>query len=121
MRPRDSCRELFNQKQIMTVFSLYLYLLTLFVVNNKHLFEHNNDIHEYNTRNNTDLHLPTIHLAKYGKGPYVSCIRVFNHLPQKFKTLAQNPNKFKTSVKHFFHQHSFYSIEEYFDLKVNSV
>ena len=27
MRPRDSCRELFNQKQIMTVFSLYLYLL----------------------------------------------------------------------------------------------
>ena len=60
-------------------------------------------------------------LAKYGKGPYIAGIRVFNHLPQKFKTLAQNPNKFKTAVKNFSHQHSFYSIEEYFDFKVNSV
>ena len=105
----------------MTVFSLYLYLLTLFVVNNKHLFEHNNDIYECNTRNNTDIHLPTIHLAKYGKGPYIAGIKVFNHLPQKFKTVAQNLNKFKTLVKNFFHQHFFYSIEECFDFKVNSV
>jgi hypothetical protein len=110
MRPRDSCRELFNQKQIMTIFSLYLYLLTLFVVNNKHLFEHNNVIHEYNTRNNSDLNLPTIHLAKYGKGPFIAGIRVFKHLPKKFKALAKIPNKFKTSVKIFFHQHRFYSV-----------
>jgi hypothetical protein len=47
----------------MTVFFLHLYLLILFVTNNKHLFDRNNDIHEYNTRNNADLHLPTIHLS----------------------------------------------------------
>ena len=33
MKPRDSCRELFRQKQIMTLFSLYL--LILFVTSNK--------------------------------------------------------------------------------------
>ena len=39
--------------------------------------------------------------SKYGKGPYIAGVTVFNHLPQKFKALAQNPNKFKTSVKKF--------------------
>jgi hypothetical protein len=78
----------------MTVFSLYRYLLILFVTNNKHPFDHNNDIHDYN---NADPHLPTIQLTKYGKSPYITGIRVFNHLPQIIKTLAQNPNKFKTS------------------------
>jgi hypothetical protein len=47
IKTRDSCRQLFRQNQIMAVFSLYLYSLILFVTSNKHLFEHNNDIHNY--------------------------------------------------------------------------
>ena len=36
---RDSCRKLFSDNQIMTFYSLYLYSLTLFVVNNKGSFD----------------------------------------------------------------------------------
>ena len=85
----------------MTLFSLYLYLL-LFVTNNKHLFHHSNDIHKHNTKNKNNLPLPTVHLTKFSKGPYITRIRGFNHLPQIIKALDHNPNKFKTSLKNSF-------------------
>ena len=65
----------------------------LFVTSNKHLFNYSNDIHKYNTRNKNKLHLPTVHQTKFGKGPYITGIRVFNHLPQTIKALNHNPNK----------------------------
>jgi len=115
IKPRDSCRKLFRDNQIMTFYSLYLYSLTLFVVKNKGFFDPNNTFHQYNTRTNKNLHLPSIHLRKYAKGPYVNGIKVFNHLPHNIKTLEHNPVKFKNALKNFFHQHPFYSIKEYFE------
>jgi len=115
IKPRDSCRKLFRDNQIMTFYSLYLYSLTLFVFNNKGLFDPNNTFHQYNTRTNKNLHLPSIHLMKYAKGPYVNGIKVFNHLPHTIKTLEHSPVKFKNALKNFFHQHPFYSIKEYFE------
>jgi hypothetical protein len=99
----------------MTFYSLYLYSLTLFVANNKRLFDPNNAFHQYNTRANKNLHLPSIHLMKYAKDPYVNGIKVFNCLPQTFKNLDHSPVKFKNALKHFFHQQPFYSIKECFE------
>jgi hypothetical protein len=39
---RDSCREIFKNLQIMTLYSLYAYSIILFIVNNKRLFAVNN-------------------------------------------------------------------------------
>ena len=64
---------------------------------------------------NKNLHLPSIHLMKYAKGPYVNGIKVFNHLPQTIKDLEHNPVKFKNTLKNFFLQHPFYSTKEYFE------
>jgi hypothetical protein len=72
------------------------------VAKNKHLFDPNNVFHGYNTRNNKNLHLPSIHLMKYAKGTYVNGIKVFNHLPQTIKDLEHNPVKFKNTLKNFF-------------------
>jgi hypothetical protein len=115
IKPRDSCRKLFRDNQIMTFHSLYLYSLTLFVANNKCLFDPNNAFHQYNTRANKNLNLPSIHLMKYAKCPYVNGIKVFNHLPQTIKNLEHSPVKFKNALKNFFHQHPFYSINEYLE------
>ena len=108
-------RELFKNMQIMTLYLLYIYSLVLFVVNNKHLFAFNNGIHKYNIRNNTNFHFPSVHFTKVCKGPFITGIRLYNHLPQIIKTLDHNSKKFKTSLKRFFHQHPFYSTEEYFE------
>jgi hypothetical protein len=56
----------------MTLYSQYIFSLILFTVKNKHLFSPNNEIHKYRTRNNTNLHLPTVNITKFYKGPYIS-------------------------------------------------
>jgi len=66
-RPRDSCREVFKSMEIMTLYSQYIYSLVLYAINNKHIFDTNNEIHKYKTRNNNNLHLPIANLSKFNK------------------------------------------------------
>ena len=80
-RPRDSCREVFKSMEILTLYSQYIYSLVLYTVNNKHLFDTNNEIHKYKTRNNNNLHRPIANLSKFNNGAYMSGIKVFNRLP----------------------------------------
>ena len=116
-KPRDSCREAFKKLEIMTFYSQYIYSLVLYTVNNKHLFDANNKIHKYKTRNNNDLHLPLVSLSKFNKGAYVSGIKVFKHLPQYIKELINNQTHFKSTLKRFLYYHSFYSMNEYYNYK----
>ena len=80
-RPRDCFREVFKSMEIM-IYSQYIYSLVLYTINNKHLFDTNNEIHKYKTRNNNNLHCPIANLSKFNKGSYLLGIKVFNHLPQ---------------------------------------
>jgi hypothetical protein len=101
--------------QIMTLYSEYIFSLILFTVKNKPLFTPNNEIHKYKTRNNTNLHLPTVNITKYYKRLYISGLKAFNHLPLHTKSLANDMKSFKTSLKRFLYHHSFYSVEEYYE------
>jgi hypothetical protein len=76
----------------MTLYSQYIYSLVLYTVNNEHLFDTNNEIHNYKTRNNNNLHLPFANLSKFNKGAYISGIKVFNHLPQYINLLKTKRN-----------------------------
>ena len=117
LKPRDSCRELFQLKQIMTVYSLYIYSLILFVVNNPYIFELNSVIHGYNTRSKNDFHPPNVNLTKFKKGKYYLSIKVYNYLPTNIKVHNQNIPQFKRVLKEFFIKHPFYSMDEYFEYK----
>jgi hypothetical protein len=98
----------------MTLHSQYIFSLIWFTVDNKHLFTPNNKIHKHSTRNNTNLHLPTVNLSKFYKGPYISGTKAFNHLPQYLKLLVNDAKCFKISLKRFFYHNSFYSVKEYY-------
>jgi hypothetical protein len=117
LRHRDSCKEIFKNLQIMTLCSQYIFSIILFVVNNRHLFDNNNAIHSCNTRNNNNLHQILSNLAKVNKGPYISGIRAYNHLPQYLKAFDQQSSYFRTALKRFLCHHSFYTIDEYYDYK----
>jgi hypothetical protein len=93
----------------------YIFSLILFTVKSKPIFTPNNKIHKYKTRNSTNLHLPTVNITKYYKGPYISGLKAFNHLPRHINSLANDMKSFKTSLKRFLYHHSFYSIEEYYE------
>jgi len=87
--------------EIMTYLQ-YLFSLILFIVKHKHLFTSNREIHKYITSNNTNLHLPTVNITKFYKGPYISSSKAFNHLLQHIKILVSNMKYFKLSLKRFF-------------------
>jgi hypothetical protein len=101
-RPRDSCREIFKNMEIMTLYSQHIYSLILYAVNNKHLFNTNNEIHTYRTRYNNNLHLPIVNLSKFTKGPYISGVKAFSHLPQYTKILANDQKHSKSTLKRFY-------------------
>jgi hypothetical protein len=105
--------------EIMTLYSQYIYSLLLYAINNKYLFSTNNDIHKYQTRSHNNLHLPAVNLTKFNKGVYISGIKIFNHLPQSIKILANNEKSFKSTLKTFLYHHSFYSMNEYYQYKEN--
>jgi hypothetical protein len=113
-RPKESCRDLFKNSKIKTFFSQYIYSLVLFTINNDHLFNSNNDIHSYKTTAYCNLHLPAVNPTKYSKGSFISGIKAFNHLPQSIKRPATDEASFKHALKRFLCQHSFYSMQEYY-------
>jgi len=73
------------------------------------------EVHKYKTRNNTNIHLPTVSITKVYRGPYISGSKAFNHLPRHIKILVNDMKYFKLSLKRFLYHHSFYTIEEYLE------
>jgi hypothetical protein len=107
-RPRDSCKKVFKNMEIMTSYSQYIYSLILYTDNNKHLFNTNNEVHNYKTRYNNDLHHPVTNSSEFNKGAYISGVKVFNHLPHYIKAMANDQKYFKVTLKQFLYHHSFY-------------
>jgi exonuclease III len=117
LKVADSCRNIFIQNKLMTFYSCYIYSLILFVLNNKNLFNINTQIHQHDTRRKNDIHLPSIHLTMAQKGPYFSCIKMFNHLPERMKSLDPMKRRHKKILQTFFSSHPFYSIQEYLEYR----
>jgi len=44
-------------------------------------------------------------------------IKVYNSLPHDIKDFSHNIKKFKSFLRGFLHQHSFYTLEEYINYK----
>ena len=77
----------------------------------------NFEIHNVNSRNNSDFYQPLSHLTICHKGPFCMGIQVHNSLPPEIKYLSDNIKKFKSSLRGFCHQHSLYTLEAYCNYK----
>ena len=73
----DSCRELFKSMKILPVYSQYTFSVLMYVVNNKHLFTRNLEVHNHDTRSAKISHLPITNLTIYQKGAYYTGIKTF--------------------------------------------
>jgi hypothetical protein len=74
----------------------------------------NNDCYEIDTRQNMNIHMYQVNLAKYWKGVYHMAVRIYNGLPNKLKIIS---NKFKASLKEYLHLNSYYILDELFNLR----
>jgi hypothetical protein len=112
---RDSCRKL----KILPLQSQYIYLLLIFVINNRQQFKINSDIHNINSRNDLDLHCPQSDLSVDQKGAHYTGIEVFNSLPVPIKQLSHDTKQFKMALVGFVYPHPFYLLDEYFKYNTN--
>jgi hypothetical protein len=113
---RESCRPLYNQLQILTLPSQYIFSLLMFVVKNKDLFLLNSEIHTINTRNNSNLHMPNINLSISQKGVLYSGCKFYNKLPPHIKGLWNDLMRFKLTLKAFLMERTLYSIDEFYQV-----
>jgi hypothetical protein len=109
-----SSRQLFKDLNILPIKSQCLFSILLFVTKNKDQFLSKSQVHKINTRQTSDLYVPTANLAVYQKSVYYSGIKIYNHLPRTIKELSGDKNKFKLALKRYLLHNSFYSLEEYF-------
>jgi len=64
--------------------------MSFYIVNNAHLYKTNTEVHNFNTRYDTNLHLPTSDLTEFQKGAYYSGLQIFTHLPANMKWLPND-------------------------------
>lgn len=98
----------------MPIPSLYVYYSILQIHCNKSSFSTHADYHYYNTRSTNQLRTSKFRLTKSAKNSLD--LKLYNKLPERFKTLEYN--KFKIKVKQHILQHCFYSISEYMSTPV---
>jgi hypothetical protein len=64
----DSCKKYFRELRILSQKSQYIYSFSLLVINNRHNFKVNSEVHNINTRTMFDLYLLPSHLSVSQKG-----------------------------------------------------
>jgi hypothetical protein len=110
---RDSCRQLYKQLQILPLPSQYVFSLLVFVNKNRGLFLSNLEIHDINMRYNYNLHLPSTNLTLVKKGVLYSGSRIYNHLPINIKIPSNDVKHFKSTLRSYLIEHTFYSLDKY--------
>jgi hypothetical protein len=97
-----SCKTLFKEREILPFYCQYIFSLVMYMVNNKHLFTKNLEIHSHDTRKANNFQLPTAKFTKYQKGAHKKNKKIFNHLPDYIKGLINEKQTLKKALKRLF-------------------
>ena len=111
---RESCHPLYKKLQILSLQSQYIFSTLIFVIKNRDLYLLNSEIHDTNTRLKHNLHLPSTNLTLVQKGVLYSGSKIHNHLPVHIKNLSNDVKHFKSTLKNYLIEHTFYNLDEYY-------
>lgn len=114
--PRTHCREIFKNIGILTLPSLYIFLLVLNTKKHEHLLIRNSSVHTHDTRNKNNLYLPFSRLSIGQNSHIYQGITCYN----KFTSIhgeISNFNKFKVTLNNYLLTMAFYSLNEYLEMQ----
>ena len=100
--------------QTVALPSQYIFSLFVFVNKNRGLFQSNSEIHDLNTCFNHNVHLPSTNLTLVQRGVLFSGSKVYNHLPSNIKVLSNDTKLYKSTLKRYLIENTFYSQDEFY-------
>lgn len=107
----ESCRDIFRNNNILTLYCLYIYECIMYVINNFTNFEMLMLDHCYDTRGKTHLSLEKPNYAYIQKNVVHSLVNIWNKMPQTFKTRPKIIQK--KTLKKFLYKKGYYSVKEF--------
>lgn len=111
MKTRDSCKNIFIEKKILTVICIYVLDCFMFVLRNSDLFAEFHQKHEYSTRFKMN-HLPEkCNFSYIQKNVHYSALKIFNSFPKSLRDLPEV--KAKNIVKNYLLSKAFYTLEDF--------
>ena len=112
--PRDSCKNIFKEKKILTFPAIYIYeCATLAKKYYGEIFSYYEINHQHDTRTNRDrkLKIPQTLSASLHRGVVIQTMKIYNHLPTSYKILPYP--QFKRRLMDHLLRYGFYSVAEY--------
>lgn len=109
--PHTSCKPLFKDLKLLTLTSIYIFEVCVFVRTHMHLFEKKGEKCKFATRYPDRLCLPPSRTAMRSRNAYHMCVTIYNKIPNKFKNLTLN--KFKKQLHEWLVEKCFYTLKEF--------
>jgi hypothetical protein len=109
----SSCREAFKKLDILTVPSMYIYAMVMFVVGTPDIYQTNYILYGINTWQKNKLHVPSVKLSAIQKGILYSSIKVFNALPSNVVDLQNSTSRFRNDLQRYLTMNVFYSVDQF--------
>lgn len=108
---RHSCKFIFLEHNILTLPCLYIYSCLVFIHSNQDLFQNEQHLHVYSTRFRTNLQYPIHRLKLYEQTPQYMGFRLYNKLPNCFKSLSIA--NFKLKLRLFLIEKCYYKVVDF--------
>lgn len=114
-KPLEHCRPLFIKHGILTVVSLYIYLVCIFIYKNRSSFKNNiNKRPQRLCRYNFDILVPELTFMNFKNSLEYNGIKMYNFLNEDIRQCS-NINEFSIKLKSYLIARPFYNLHEYFD------
>lgn len=113
--PKEHCKPLFQELQIPTVINIYIFDITIYILDNPNLLKLKSSIHKHNTRGNRHALIEFHRLSKTLKSHIVIAIKIFNFLESIIKLYPLK--EFKNKFYNWLTRNPFYSLDEFFKTK----
>ena len=116
---RESCKNIFKDNNILTLFCIIILDALLFVVDNRNLCEDSSDRHSYMTRNRRDLISDRYNFSYLQRNVEYTVKKIYNSFPENVRNLPGN--RLKQVVRAFFGRNAFYSLDEFYSCDKSSI
>lgn len=111
--PRESCKNYFLKLNILTLPSLFIFEICVYIYKNRSQFPLRKSMHNICTRQANTFHVPFSHFKKTDLSPNIIGLKIFNRLPDSIKSCS-SLYSFKKQLKRFLLHKCFYSVSELF-------